>query len=113
MTGLLGDFDLGRMQATHDDVISDHDTSIVIRRGPVELDAQTVRVCTGGGSVRRGETAEEQPGKAVVYGDLTFNVQAGDRFTHNLQLYRVTFVRPNQQTMVVADAEVVNVGVGT
>ena len=43
----------------------------------------------------------------MVVGDTDLNIAVDDRFTDNGILYRVYFVRPNQDVMVAAEAEAV------
>jgi len=42
-----------------------------------------------------------------VMGDVNFNVQVNDDFTNAGTLYRIVFIRPNKDFMVVAEAEAV------
>lgn len=100
--------DFARQQADMAEIIGDNETSIVIRRGTTTLAAQTVRIERAGRALGRrvqSGQAEETRGNIIVGGEVGLDIQKDDRFTYNEQLYRVTFVRPNTQMGVQAEAE--------
>lgn len=100
--------DTAQMIVDRAEIISDRPASVVIRRGSASLAAQTVRVASNGGSGERDSTeGQEARGAVLLAGDTDFDVQPGDRFTHAGILYRVTFVRPNQDKGVSAEAEAI------
>lgn len=102
--------DLARMRSDLAQIIGDNDVAIVLRRGALTLAAQTARVeRSGGGQAgwRASGNTQEARGRIVLAGSLTFDVQKDDRFTWDGQLYRVSFVRPNQQMGIQAEAELV------
>lgn len=83
----------------------DNDVSITIRRGNDTLGPQSVRIARLlSGRSFDSEGGEEQRADVVVVGDTDFDVQVADRFTEDGILYRVTFIRPNQTVMKVAEA---------
>ena len=105
---MLTSGDLTQIQADHLSIIGDNPSSIVIRRGDTTLDAQTVRIArvsTGRKSDSLG--AQESRGGVIVAGDITFDVQTDDRFTHDGILYQVVFVQPNKTVRIVAEAEAI------
>src|SRR5688572_1659088 len=100
--------DFARMRADMAEIIGDNQASIVIRRGSETLAAQTVRVERAGRALGRrvqSGNSEETRGNIIVGGAVGLDIQKDDRFTHNGQAYRVTFVRPNTQMGVQAEAE--------
>jgi hypothetical protein len=105
---MLTDADRARMRAELLEVRNDRPASIVITRGGSQLAAQTVRIAR----IARGRTFQsgqgrEQRADVIVMGDVNFNVQVNDDFTSAGTLYRIVFVRPNKDFMVVAEAEAV------
>jgi len=107
--GLICDDDRTQMQADLLAVIGDRPAVIALRRGDETLPEQTVRVARSGGGGREQESdgGQEARGGVVVAGGVDFDVQPGDRFTDADVLYRVTFVRPNRDVTVTAEAEAV------
>ncbi len=103
--------DLAKMKADVAALIGDNDVSLVLRRDvsgtTTTLAAQTVRVerTRSRGRQMNGEKSEEARAQIVVVGDTTLDIQKDDRFTLNGRLYRVTFIRPNTQISVQAEAE--------
>lgn len=108
---MLTPADIAKMKADVASLIGDNSVSLVLRRDvngvSTTLAAQTVRVerTRSRGRQMNGEKSEEARGQIVVVGDTTLNIQKDDRFTLNGRLYRVTFVRPNTQIGVQAEAE--------
>jgi hypothetical protein len=109
VSGLLSSDDLAQMRADLLAVIGDREEEIAFRRGDESLAAQTVRIARSGGGGREQESdgGQEARGSVIVVGDVDFDVQPGDRFTTGDVLYRVTFVRPNRDAAVTAEAEAV------
>ena len=107
--GLLGSDDLTQMAGDLAEVRGDNEVSVVIRRGGSTLDAQNVRVARMGGQAveRDSQGAQQVVGRVVVLGGMTLDIQPADRFTVNGILYEVTFVRPNQDAAVIAEAKAV------
>jgi hypothetical protein len=107
--GLLGSDDLTQMAGDLAEVRGDNQVSVVIRRGGSALGAQSVRVARMGGQGQERDSAGAQQavGRVVVLGGLTLDIQPGDRFTVSGILYEVTFVRPNQDAAVIAEAKAV------
>ena len=105
---MLSAADLARMQADLQEVIGDNEVSIIIRRNSTTLPAQTVRVERRAGFVRKeGDQTAETRGKIFVAGGLDLDIALEDRFNVDGRLYKVTFVRPNTQMGVMADAELI------
>lgn len=93
-------------------MIAGNPAIIVIRRdGSADLAAQTVRVERGrgggGGNQGRDSMGMQTAGRVIVLGTTALDIQAGDRFTTGGSLYRVIFVRPNQQIAIQAEAEMI------
>ena len=88
------------------EVIADNPTTIVLRRGTATIAAQTVRVERAGFIARelRSPGGIQSQMGIVIMGDLGLNIQLKDRFTLAGILYEVTFVRPNQRSVVMAEA---------
>ena len=106
--GLIFGDDLVQMQADLLAVIGDRPAVIAIRRGDESLPEQTVRVARSAkGTKRDSDGGQEARAGVVVAGGVDFDVQPGDRFTDAGVLYRVTFVRPNRDAAVTAEAEAV------
>ena len=105
--------DIERMRADTLAVRSDNQTSITIRRdvggSTTTLDPQTVRIERTRSRARQlnGDKSEEARTQIVVMGDTTLDIQKDDRFTYNGDLYRVSFLRPNTQISVQAEAELI------
>ena len=105
--------DIARMKADISAVMGDNETSITIRRdvdgSTTTLDAQTVRIERTRSRARQlsGDKSEEARTQIVVMGDTTLDIQKDDRFTYNGDLYRVSFLRPNTQISVQAEAELI------
>jgi hypothetical protein len=102
------------MQQNTEQVISDHQVDIVIRRkdgggNETTLDAQSVRVeRTRSVSMKRdGANTEESRTRIVVVGSPSLDIQKDDRFNALGGLFRVTFVRPNTQADRQAEAELI------
>ena len=89
--------------------IADDSESIVLVRGGVAQDAQTVRISASlpGGSLSRSDGAEAGMDTVTVVGTSSFDVQFGDRFVVNGQLYEVEYVQPGQVGRVEARARTV------
>jgi hypothetical protein len=105
---MLTDADLAQMQSDLAEVVTDREVEVTIRRGATTLDPQAVRLARkSSGSRRRSEASSETRGSVVVVGGVDFDVQPGDRFNANGLLFQVTFVRPNRDAAVVADAELI------
>ena len=101
--------DIQRMKADIAAVMGDNEVSITIRRGPTTLAEQTVRIERTRSRARQlnGDKSEEARTQIVVMGDTTLDIQKDDRFTYNGGLYRVSFLRPNTQISVQAEAELI------
>ena len=105
--------DIARMQADVATLIGDNTASIVIRRdsggSSTELAAQTVRIERTRSRARQLNSIKSEEGRTqiVVVGDTTLDIQKDDRFTYDGNLYRVSFVRPNTQINVQAEAELI------
>ena len=67
-------------------------------RGDADLDAQTVRLLVprGMGAEAGSVGGEEATATLVVLGTSAFDVQRGDRFFANSELYEVIYVAPAQ-----------------
>lgn len=104
---MLSTADWTAMQADFAELRGDNSATITIRRGNTTVAAQTVRLTRGGTSGRAvdGRQTQESRGRALVWGDTTFNVQAEDRFTVAGVLYRVVLVQPQRRARVVAEVE--------
>jgi hypothetical protein len=104
---LSGD-DRAQMLADAAGIVADNPTSITIRRGTSDLDAQNVRVAGAGRASARqdSEGGQESRGAVHVYGAGDLDIQVDDRFTISGVLYRVTFVKPSRLMGTVAVAEV-------
>ncbi len=108
---MLTPADIAKMEADVAGLIDDNSVSIVLRRDvngvSTTLDAQTVRVerTRSRGRQMNSNGSEEARGQIVVVGDTTLDIQKDDRFTLTGRLYRVTFIRPNTQICVQAEAE--------
>ena len=78
--------------------IGDDPTSISIMRGDNDLDAQTVRLLVPRRQPREGGSAggEEATADLMVLGTSSLDIQRGDRFFANSQLYEVIYVAPEQ-----------------
>ena len=105
---MLSDAQKARMRSALLAIRNDRPASIVITRGGSQLAVQTVRIAR----IARGRTFQsgqgrEQRADVIVMGDVNFNVQVNDDFTSAGTLYRIVFVRPNKDFMVVAEAEAV------
>ena len=83
-------------------------TSITVRRAGVDLDAQTVRLLQQTWPPRGREAGsaggEEAEADLVVLGTSSLDIQRGDRFTAESQLYEVIYVAPVQSNRVEAMA---------
>lgn len=98
------------MAADLQSVRDDNPVSIEIRRGTATLPPQTVRLARQGRINRRVDagTIEQSEQRVVVLGDLTLDIQKGDRFNDESgELYEVDFVRPNRRAVIVAEARLV------
>ena len=110
MPGLLNSMDWTRMAADLQSIRDDNPVSIEIRRGTTTLPPQTVRLARQGTTNRRVDAGaiEQSEQRVVVLGDLTLDIQKGDRFNDESgELYEVDFVRPNRRAMVLAEARIV------
>lgn len=104
LTNFLKDKMRDQMLAVRDD----RPASIVITRNGAQLAAQTVRIAR----VARGRAflsgqAREQRADVIAMGDVNFDVQVNDDFTNEGTLYKVMFIRPNRDFMVVAECTAV------
>ena len=106
---MLSSDDLAQMLADAAGIVADNTTSIAIRRGTVDLAAQSVRVAGAGraSSQRDSEGGQESRGAVHVHGASDLDIQVDDRFTISGVLYRVTFVKPSRLMGTVAVAEAV------
>ncbi len=106
---MLNANDLAEMKASIEEVMTDHMVSILIRRGEDELPAQNVRVERARSQSMRkeGEASEESRSRILVIGSTELDIQKDDRFNALDGLYRVTFVRPNRQVSIQAEAELI------
>ena len=110
---MLSDADLAWMRQNTEELISDHQVEIVIRRktesGEETLPAQAVRVerLRAVAIKRDGDHTEESRARIVVVGSTTLDIQKNDRFNALGGLFRVTFVRPNTQVDTQAEAELI------
>lgn len=96
------------MQADLKAIRDDRPASVVIRRGETTLAAQTVRIArVGRGYNFISGQGREKRADALAMGDVTFDVQGGDRFTNENILYEVIFIRPNKDEMIVAELQAV------
>lgn len=110
MVALLNTDDLTNMRADADAIIGDRQEAVILRRGTTTLDPQMARIARIGGQATNQDSdgGEETRGRVIVVGSTAFDVQAGDRFNDTKGiLYRVSFVRPNRSTSVMAEAEAV------
>ena len=78
--------------------INDDPTSVVLIRGGVSQNAQTVRLLVprrqpGEGGSAGGEQAEAD---LILLGTSAFDVQRADRFTVSSEWYEVVYVAPEQ-----------------
>jgi hypothetical protein len=105
---LSGD-DLAQMLTDAAGIVADNTTSITIRRGSSDLDAQNVRVAGAGRASARQDSdgGQESRGTVHVYGAGDLDIQVDDRFTISGVLYRVTFVKPSRLMGTVAVAEAI------
>lgn len=97
--------------ATDLQAIRDHNpVSIVIRRGNNTLNAQTVRFARMGlaASTRRDAGGIEQSEqRIVILGAVDIDIELGDRFTTDGDLYEVDFIRPNRRAARIAEARII------
>lgn len=105
---MLSDFLKDRIRANQLKVRDDRPASIVITRNGIALSPQTVRIAR----IARGRAflsgqAREQRADVIAMGDENFNVQVNDSFPHEGTLYKVQFIRPNKDFMVVAECTAV------
>lgn len=105
---MLDDADRDRMRAELLAMRNDRAVSIVITRAGAQLAAQTVRIAR----IARGRAflsgqGREQRADTIAMGDVDFDVQVNDDFTHQGTLYKVMFIRPNKDFMVVAECQAV------
>lgn len=89
--------------------IADDPVSIVLLRAGTPLASQTVRIVASlpGGSTSYSEGAEAGMDTVTILGDEDFDVQYGDRFMADSQLYEVTYVSPGQNNRIEARARTV------
>ena len=78
--------------------IADDPVSIVVMRGSNDLAAQTVRILE---PTQRGRDAgsaggEQSSADIIVLGTSALDIQRGDRFLIDSQLYEVIYVSPQQ-----------------
>lgn len=111
---MLNAADLAWMRQNTLEVMSDHQVSIVIRRGETPstqqtLSAQSVRVerMGTGASKKDGAHSEESRTRILVVGGIDLNIAVNDRFNTLGGLYRVVFIRPNTQVDTQAEAELI------
>jgi len=106
---MLDATDFAQMQANLLEIIGDHSDSITLRRGETTIAAQSVRIerTSGTGRLKNSEFSKERQGSIVVVGAITLDIKIDDRFTVSNQLFRVTFVRSNEQIGTQAEAELV------
>jgi len=78
--------------------IADDSTSIVVMRGGADLAAQTVRLLLPRLRPMEQGSAGGEQGEVdlIVLGGASLNIQRGDRFFADSQLYEVFYVLPNQ-----------------
>ena len=86
--------------------IADDSVSITVMRGDSDLSAQTVRLLRPRRQANElGSTGgEEARADVIVLGTASFDVQRGDRFFADSQLYEVVYVAPAQGNRVEAEA---------
>ena len=106
---MLTEADLAQMLTDAAEVVDDNDTSITIRRGGNELDAQSVRLAGAGRAATRrdSEGGQEARGTVIICGSTSLDIDVDDRFTVSGVLYRVTYVRPSRLFGIIAEAQVV------
>ncbi len=103
---MLSSADLTQMRNDVLDMMSDHDVSVIIRRGATTLAAQTVRL----ERLKRATTepdsgrAEEAVASVTIVGSTSLDIERGDRFNAFGYVYEVTAIRPNTQIGVMAEA---------
>ena len=91
--------------------IRDHNpATITIRRGSNTLSAQTVRLARMGlaASTRRDAGGIEQSEqRIVILGAVDIDIELGDRFTIDGDLFEVDFIRPNRRAARIAEARII------
>lgn len=91
--------------------IRDHNpVSIVIRRGSSTLTAQTVRLARMGANAATRKDAggiEQSEQRIVILGAVALDIELGDRFTTDGDLYEVDFIRPNRRAARIAEARII------
>lgn len=109
--GLLSAGDIADLKTLMDDVIGDNGESITITRtengARSTLDPQTVRVerTSGRGSRRSADgLMGERQGDLIIVGDTDLDIRVGDEFPLDGRACVVTFVRPNKQVCIQAEA---------
>lgn len=108
---MLTNADRNEMKADLLDIMADNPSTVIIRRGATTLPAQTCRIARGGGAA---SGSSDQPGmeaiitSVVVIGEVTLNIQPGDKFTVGTSLFEVVSIHPNRRTMTQAEARMVS-----
>jgi hypothetical protein len=102
---MIGINDRSQMQSDLNEVRGDREESVALRRGANTLAEQSVRIAR----VRQGLRSSsgqggERRADVILLGDVTFDAQVDDRFTSAGVLYRVSFIRPNTDAAVIAEA---------
>ncbi len=105
---LVSSADWAAMVVDAIDIRNDNAVSIVIRRVGSTLASQQVRIAgNGSGRVNDSDGASQAVGTVVVLGGSTLDIQTGDRFNANGQLYEVEFVQTNRRAGIQAQARMV------
>lgn len=106
---MLQDDDYAQMRNDLDDLIGEARQTLTLRRGDTTLPTQSGRIVRAGSRAQavrnNGSGAARQV--MLVYGPAELDIQRGDRFTLNGQLYEISYVRPSRLAGTVAEAEAV------
>lgn len=97
------------MRAALTELHAANPTNIELRRGNDTLVAQTVRIARrgSGGRAFPGQHTAETQMAVIVAGEPGLDIQIGDRFTLNGQLYKIDSVRPNRKAGTQAEATMI------
>jgi hypothetical protein len=107
---LLSEAEIEAMQADVELVISANPTSVALRRGDADIDAQDVLLASAKSSGRevRSDVGEEMRQRVLILGTVSLDIARDDRFNVGGRLYRVTKVKPDYPTCIQAEAEAVD-----
>lgn len=107
---MLSTEDRAQMTSDLTAIRNDNPVSITIRRGQTSLPAQTVRIARAGSStglqVDSGPSQETR-GQVIVLFAPDGDVATGDKFNVGLDLYEITYVRPNRRERIEAEARLI------